>query len=116
MTTPKADAVLVARFLSELAAATNDYTMPSQQLLLLLALYVHGEVPQQDLTKYTGVQRSSNSRNISRLGSGETPWSSTGPQLVEAYEDLKDRRNKIVRLTPKGRALLDSVAQATHNQ
>lgn len=109
MPSGKPDVHLITRFIEELGKATGDFTMPSQQQLLLLALYTHGELQQQGLERFTGVKRSSNSRNITRLGIGETPWSNNGPGWVESFEDLRDRRNKMVRLTPKGRKMIDSV-------
>ena len=108
-----------AGFVGGLASATKDYTLGAQQILLLLSLYVHnGELNQADLHKFTGVERSANSRNIARLGPGQ--WNvnrSTGAKafeqglgLVEAYEEPTNRRFKMVRLTPQGRAMLENIA------
>ncbi len=101
------DIARVAAFIRALSDLTNDYTMPSQQQLLLLALGVHGTVNQQDIEDYTGVKKSSNSRNILKLGDGEKPLEEPGPGYVKAEPDLRDRRLNLVSLTPKGRALLD---------
>jgi DNA-binding MarR family transcriptional regulator len=98
-------------FIQALQRATGKNTFESQQQLLLLSLYVHGEMAQNNLDRYTGVEKSSISRNISRLGEGERPLIKRGPGWVESYEDPVDRRNKMVRLTQRGKALLDSVAQ-----
>jgi len=84
--------------------------MPVQQILLLLALHTYGEMTQQSLGTYTGVQRSSNSRNIAKLGIGEN-LGRPGLGLVESYEDPVDRRTKMVRLTPKGSALMRSAVE-----
>jgi DNA-binding MarR family transcriptional regulator len=97
-------------FIQALQKATELKTFESQQQLLLLSLYVHGEMSQANLDKFTGVEKSSISRNIARLGEGERPLVKRGPGWVESYEDPKDRRNKMVRLTPRGRALLEQVA------
>lgn len=105
-------AAATAQFLEVLCHSTGDTTMPVQQILLLLALHTYGEMSQHTLGTHTGVQRSSNSRNIAKLGTGESP-SKPGLGLVESYEDLADRRNKMVRLTPKGSALLRSVVEKT---
>lgn len=94
-------------FIKTLSDLTGDYTMPSQQQLLLMALFVHGTTNQSDLESMTGVKRSSNSRNISKLGVGEHVWSSDGPGYVESYEDPMNRRTKAVRLTPKGKSLME---------
>lgn len=101
------DVARVNDFIMALNKATGDNTMPSQQITLLLSLYVHGTVNQGALEELTGVKRSSNSRNIAKLGMGEQAWSDEGPKLLENYEDLQNRRLKMVRLTAKGKALLD---------
>lgn len=111
VSTKSASALTTANFISSLCELTEDYTMPVQQVLLLLALYNHGELAQQELVKYTGVARSSNSRNIAKLGIGDSPWAANGPGWVESYEDPMDRRNKMVRLTPKGVALLKTAVE-----
>lgn len=100
------DVAKVNGFIKSLSDLTGDYTMPSQQQLLLLSLYVHGTLNQQGLEDLTGVKRSSNSRNISKLGNGEKAWADDGPKLVESFEDPMDRRTKLVRLTPKGLAIV----------
>ena len=95
-------------FILGLSDLMQDPTVPSQQMLLLTALYINGDVNQSQLEELTGVKRSSNSRNISKLGRGEHAWSTDGPMLVESYEDEGNRRMKRVRLTPKGRALMEA--------
>ncbi|MDT7515405.1 hypothetical protein [Rhodoferax mekongensis] len=104
ITTDLANTCLFIKALSDL---TNDPTMPSQQQTLLLSLYVHGTTSQGKLEELTGVKASSNSRNIAKLGRGEKAYAEDGPMLLENYEDLQNRRVKMVRLTPKGQALLD---------
>ena len=92
--------------------------MGAQQMLLLLALYVHGTLNQIDLPRYTGVEKSANSRNVALLGEGQWVTNRTsgdkkhepGMGLVEAYDEPTNRRYKMVRLTPKGRAVLEQVA------
>lgn len=101
------DLANVNKFIYALSELSNDFTMPSQQQMLLISLYVHGTVNQQDLSDLTGVKRSSNSRNIAKLGLGERAYAMDGPQYVESFEDPMNRRLKLVRLTPKGRALLE---------
>lgn len=95
-------------FCDALVVQTEDPTMGLQQLRLLLALAVHGTLNQADLQKFTGVAKSSNGRNIDRLGSGS--FRETGLGLLESFEDNLDRRFKLVRLTPKGRAVLESAS------
>lgn len=98
----------VASFAEAFAESTGDPTMALQQLRLLLALYVHGTINQNDLPRHTGVAKSSNGRNIDRMGTGSMREAGLG--LVESYVDPMDRRFKLVRLTPKGRAVIESAA------
>jgi DNA-binding MarR family transcriptional regulator len=104
-------ATVTQQFLEALARVSGDNTMGCQQVLLLLALYQYGRLSQHDLERHTGVKRSSNSRNIAKLGPGEQPWSKQGPGWVESYEDPMDRRTKMVRLTPQGVALIQAVIE-----
>lgn len=101
------DVARVQAFIRALCDLTQDDTMPSQQQLLLLCVYVHGQVNQGDLETYTGVRKNSNSRNIAKLGDGERPTEAPGPGFIRTEPNLKDRRANLVSLTPKGRALLD---------
>lgn len=101
----------VAEYVKRLAQATGDNTMPIQQVLTLVALHQTSEVNQVDLEQYTGVTASSNQRNLYKLGGG---WlNKPGLGLVEGYRDPKDNRYMKVRLTPKGRAIMDQVAADT---
>lgn len=97
----------IHNFILNLSNLTGDPTIPSQQILLLTALYVNGTMNQGDLEQVTGVRRSSNSRNIAKLGLGEHPLRKPGPGYVESFEDPGNRRLKLVRLTKKGRDLMD---------
>lgn len=99
-----------AAFVEALQKAIPDPHMTIPQVTLLLQLYVHGQITQQDLPKYTMVAKSANSRNVAKLGDGERPAIERGPGWIESFEDPMDRRTKIVRLTPLGRALLETAA------
>jgi DNA-binding MarR family transcriptional regulator len=102
---------LIAEYLAQLSQATGDSTMPMQQVLTLLAVHLNPDMNLTDMPKYTGVEKSSNSRNIAKLGDGERPVLKRGPGLLESYHDPMDRRFVKVRLTPKGKALMEAVAQ-----
>jgi DNA-binding MarR family transcriptional regulator len=107
---------IVAEYLTHLGQATGDSTMPTQQVLTLLAVYLNPDVNLTDLPRYTGVEKSANSRNIAKLGDGERPHVKGGPGLLQSYHDPMDRRFVKVRLTPRGRALLDDVAARTSSK
>lgn len=87
--------------------------MPTQQVLTLIAAYLNPDMKLTDLHRYTGVEKSSKSRNIAKLGDGERPPLKRGPGYIESYHDPMDRRYVKVRLTPRGKALMDQVAQRT---
>jgi len=98
---------LAGAFISSLSRSTGLSRLETQQQLLLLSLYASGEMSQAELPKHTGCQRSAVSRNIARLGDGEKPLLERGPGWVTTREDLNDRRNNYVSLTPLGRAVID---------
>lgn len=89
-----------------------------QTLKIFLTICLHGgEMPQQEIEKLTGWAQSSISRAVARLGVGVS-MDEPGPQLIEAYEDPRERRRKIVRLTARGRAMAEKMqgtVQANHN-
>lgn len=89
------------QMLESWAAVTGWVNIEAQQMRLLTSLYIHGELNMLDLPKYTGVERTANSRNVDKARERG---------LVERQEDDTDRRFKIVRLTRKGRQLLEEAA------
>jgi DNA-binding MarR family transcriptional regulator len=91
-----------AAFTESLQELIGDSSTTFPQVLLLTQLYIHGTLNQQDLDRYTLVKKSANSRNVEKYR--QEGW-------LESYEDLLDRRSKLVRLTPQGRALLETAAQ-----
>lgn len=99
------------QILAALRDSTGDTTIPVQQLMTLLAVYLYPDMPLTDLPQYSGVERSANSRNIAKLGVGERP-TKPGPGWLEAYHDPMDRRYVRLRLTPRGRAVIETAMQA----
>jgi DNA-binding MarR family transcriptional regulator len=114
--TKTSNAQVVHDFLINLSKLIKDPTIPSQQVLLLTSLYLHGEVNQSELEELTSVKRSSNSRNVLKLGPGEHAWSTDGPGLVESFEDKMNRRLKRVRLTEKGRVVMEKALSKAIDQ
>lgn len=117
-TTPRTIAALNS-FLEGLAEATGDATLGLQQVRMLTALYVHGTLNQTDLPRFTGVEKSAVARNIARLGGGAwvaKPGTASkveraGLGLIEAYQEPTDRRFNMVRLTPRGRAVMETLSK-----
>jgi DNA-binding MarR family transcriptional regulator len=105
----------IGKFLEVLENATEHASLGAQQIQLLLALYTHGEMSQSQLMQVTGASKTTHSRNLAKLSIGEDRTKS-GPGWIETYQDPMDRRSNMVRLTPKGRALLTTVANATFNR
>jgi DNA-binding MarR family transcriptional regulator len=83
--------------------------MEVQALLTLLLIAEHGEIAMAELQQHLGLGSSAMSRNIGKLGvtgyrNGSNQKEAEGLGLVEAWENPLDRRVKLARLTPKGRA------------
>lgn len=72
-------------------------------LTFLLVADATEPVSMRDLQGRLDISTSSVSRNVAAL-SKHHRLGKDGLDLVEAYEDPADRRNKVVRLTAKGRA------------
>ena len=101
----------VAVFTEVLGGLSGDAQMPMQQIRLLLSLYVHGELLQTDLGKYTGVRGSAISRNLSKLG-GTSKEVAAGKTLglLTAGPTEEDRRFHTAKLTAKGRHVIEAAA------
>jgi len=83
-----------------------DPEMQAQTMVtFILVAEAHPEpILMTELGKRSGLAQSSVSRNVASLGA----WSRhrrPGLKLVEAHEDLMDRRQKLVSLTVSGRRL-----------
>lgn len=106
ITTTRALSVMI-RGLEHLLAGTREQ-IPSQHLLLLMHVAAAGEVPQLDLIEKTGSSQSAVSRIVYDLGEGSPKEAGLG--LLETYPDPEWRRRKLVRLTDKGRKLVNGLA------
>jgi len=78
------------------------------QAFLIVALTKEEGISHQDLAKQVGVSQSAISRNVGML-SAWTPYKETGPGLVDSVSDPMNMRQKIVRLTPKGRKFSETL-------
>lgn len=82
-----------------------DPEIPATTIILFLAV---AEAPEPigmvDLQNNLGLPSSTTSRNVAYLSETHRLGKS-GLGLIERYEDLHNRRAKLVRLTAKGRAL-----------
>jgi DNA-binding MarR family transcriptional regulator len=89
-----------------------DSTMEMQKALtfLVVAASTDRDISMKELRDRIGFASSSTSRNIAAL-SKHHRLGKPGYDLVETYEDLADRRNNLVRLTAKGRALAHRISE-----
>lgn len=88
--------------------------MPVQQILTLLAVALEPGLTMATLGERVGMSQSSCSRNVMAL----SDWSRhrvPGLGLVEARDDPRERRRKIVNLTAKGEARIARAMQALLN-
>lgn len=86
-----------------------DPDLPIQYALSFLTIAEHEGLSIGELAERLGIAQSSASRNVAAL----SRWHSFGKEghdLVEAHEDPRERRRKLIRLTPKGRALIETLA------
>jgi MarR family transcriptional regulator, lower aerobic nicotinate degradation pathway regulator len=88
-----------ALFLEE----TRDFDVTPVQYSLMTALGARGELDQNSLALEIGLERTSVAEVVPRL---------QRRGLVERRRSASDRRIKLVRLTPKGKALLTKMASA----
>ncbi len=97
-------------------AFTTPPETPTIILLLTLAGRPDGTASMKELRQEIGLGSSSMTRQIGLLGmngyrNGPNQSDIAGIGLVQSWEDPVDRREKLVRLTPVGEAL---VAKALH--
>jgi DNA-binding MarR family transcriptional regulator len=85
-----------------------DPYIASQTIECLLAVAMRPGITMQDLSKDTGLAQSSCSRNIALLSKYHR-LGKEGFDLVEAVDDPRERRRKIVYLTAKGQKLVNKL-------
>jgi DNA-binding MarR family transcriptional regulator len=82
-----------------------DPDMPIQYALSFLTIAEHEGLSMGDLAQRLAIAQSSASRNIAALSKWHS-FGKKGHDLVEAREDPRERRRKIVTLTKSGRRLV----------
>lgn len=92
-----------------------DPEMQAQTMLTFCAVASkEGEVGMKDIERLTGLTTSSTSRNVAALG----PYHRSGKaglDLIIAFENPMNRREKFLKLTPKGRRVAESIARYAGN-
>jgi DNA-binding MarR family transcriptional regulator len=87
-----------------------DPYLPTQTAECLLTVALQPGLSMAQLAERTGLAQSSCSRNVSAL----SKWHRMGKEgydLVEAVDDPRERRRKIIFLTTKGKMLVQTVLQ-----
>jgi DNA-binding MarR family transcriptional regulator len=85
-----------------------DPDMPIQYALSFLTIARHPGLSMGDLAQRLGIAQSSASRNIAALSQWHS-FNRAGHDLVVAHEDPRERRRKIVTLTPRGATLIETL-------
>jgi DNA-binding MarR family transcriptional regulator len=83
-----------------------DPAMSLSNMMTFLYIARRGTTTQRDIELELGLSNAAASRNVSYWTDMKI-WGKPGQGYVERYEDPKDRRYKIVRLTKKGREFYD---------
>lgn len=84
-----------------------DPELPMQIALIFLLIAQKPGINLREIGQLTGLAKSSVSRNVALLSK------EFGKGLVTYREDLADRRNKVINLTPEGERVLASLTHLT---
>jgi Transcriptional regulators len=90
------------------AFRTLDPDLPIQYALSFMTIAQSEGISIGELAERLGIAQSSASRNVAALSRWHS-FGKAGLDLVQAQEDPRERRRKIVTLTDKGRAFLDEL-------
>jgi DNA-binding MarR family transcriptional regulator len=85
-----------------------DPYIPTQTAECLLVVAVNPGITMQKLSDLTGLAQSSCSRNVAMLSKYHR-LGKEGYDLVEAVDDPRERRRKIVYLTRKGQTVVNKI-------
>lgn len=90
------------------AFRTLDPDLPIQYALSFMTIAQSEGISIGELAERLGIAQSSASRNVAALSKWHS-FGKAGLDLVQAQEDPRERRRKIVTLTDKGRAFLEDL-------
>ncbi|MBP2311510.1 MarR family winged helix-turn-helix transcriptional regulator [Azospirillum soli] len=96
------------------AFRTLDPDLPIQYALSFMTIARNEGISIGELAERLGIAQSSASRNVAALSRWHS-FGKAGLDLVQAQEDPRERRRKIVTLTDKGRAFLDELRAIVGN-
>ncbi|HIB3356465.1 TPA: winged helix-turn-helix transcriptional regulator [Pseudomonas aeruginosa] len=87
-----------------------DQEMQMQTAQTFIAVAMQPGITMKELSEKVGISQASCSRNVSAL-SRVHRLNKPGMDLVVAAEDPMERRRKVVKLTPKGQRLAETLSQ-----
>lgn len=87
-----------------------DQEMQMQTAQTFIAVAMQPGITMKELSEKVGISQASCSRNVSAL-SRVHRLNKPGMDLVVAAEDPMERRRKVVKLTPKGQRLAETLKQ-----
>jgi DNA-binding MarR family transcriptional regulator len=97
----------VASFIEEFRKINAE--MQAQQMAIFLAVAAQADLSVSEIAIVVGHSTSSVSRNVAALGKVHRKGQ-PGLDLLNTREDINDRRNKRVRLTPRGTRVMATLA------
>jgi DNA-binding MarR family transcriptional regulator len=86
-------------------------TMPLQYVTAFLLVATEEHLNVTEYAKRAGTSQSLMTRHLADLGSVNRHHEE-GYGLVEGYDDLMDRRNRLIRLSPKGKHVVWEMCEA----
>lgn len=86
-------------------------TMPLQYVTTFILVATEENLNVTEYAKRAGISQSLMTRHLADLGEVNR-YHEEGFGLVEAYDDVMDRRNRLVRLTAKGRHVVWAMCEA----
>ena len=87
--------------------------MPLQYVTTFLLVCTEENLNVTEYAKRAKISQSLMTRHLADLGEVNR-YHEKGFGLVEAYDDLMDRRNRLVRLSPQGKSVVRDMCEALH--
>lgn len=110
-TTPEQRKLLKSQFNSLKPFRKERETMPLQYVTAFLLVAAEEHLNVTEYAKRAGTSQSLMTRHLQDLGSVNRSHEE-GFGLVEGYDDEKDRRNRLIRLTAKGQHVVWEMCEA----
>jgi DNA-binding MarR family transcriptional regulator len=108
----KTERIQVNKVLNMVNTVRNlDSEMPLGQLVFFLTVAKNEGAPLRDIAAECGMLMGTASRYMSNLQFIPRYRQQAGVSLIEAFDNPADRRQKVIVLTPAGRALLEDLTK-----